>query len=144
MHTTPSPSWNNVLHLSENSSTMPHFFSNSIFVLLTIYTQALVTPHHRFVQSPSKFENSWMFLYTAMAVHGIQNHLLVPSPPLFSSLIHWLREFCYDWRIFHWICVQTFPSLFPFRWVKLKISANQTQIFSNGSYFIVLYNVCIP
>lgn len=30
-------------------------FSNSIFVLLTIYTQALITPHHRFVQSPSKF-----------------------------------------------------------------------------------------
>lgn len=143
MHTTPSPSWNNVLHLSENSSTMPHFFKFN-FVLLTIYTQALITPHHRFVQSPSKSENSWMFLYTAMAGHGIQNHLLVPSPPLFSSLIHWLREFCYDWRIFHWICVQTFPSLFPFRWVKLKISANQTQILSNGSYFIVLYNVCIP
>lgn len=120
-------------------------FSNSIFVLLTIYTQALyITPHHRFVQSPSKSVNSLMFLYTAMAGHGIQNHLLVPSPPLFSSLIHWLREFCYDWRIFHWICVQTFPSLFPFRWVKLKISANQTQILSNGSYIIVLYNVCIP
>lgn len=63
-------------------------FSNSIFVLLTIYTQALITPHHRFVQSPSKYVNSWMFLYTAMAVHGIHNHLLVPSPPPFSSLIH--------------------------------------------------------
>lgn len=64
-------------------------FSNSIFVLLTIYTQALTTPHHRFVQSPSsKSVNSWMFLYTAMAGHGIQNHLLVPSPPPSSSLIH--------------------------------------------------------
>lgn len=53
-------------------------FSNSIFVLLTIYTQALyITPHRRSVQSPSKSVNSWMFLYTAMEYTTTYSFLLL-------------------------------------------------------------------
>lgn len=113
---------------------MPHFFSNSIFVLLTIYTQALVTPHRRSVQSPSKSVNSWMFLYTAMEYTTTYSFLL-----LHPSLL-WFIDFgssATTGVFFTEFVFKLFPLSFPFAgwsWRSLQIK--------HKYYQMVLISLC--
>lgn len=110
-------------------------FSNSIFVLLTIYTQALyITPHRRSVQSPSKSVNSWMFLYTAMEYTTTYSFLL-----LHPSLL-WFIDFgssATTGVFFTEFVFKLFPLSFPFAgwsWRSLQIK--------HKYYQMVLISLC--